>query len=91
MRLESMMSDAYPDAIGVTIKGPEVKLNAMVSDHTALMTSKGYTLYSFSAIHSGERSLVYLNREDTIKAREVHNNSCRNSLGGLSLEYQLRE
>lgn len=82
MRLDSMLSEAYPDAIGITLKGPETRLSAMVADYTTLMTGKGYTLYSFSAMHKGERALVYLNRDDTAKARDAHHESCRNSLGG---------
>lgn len=85
MKLEQMMSEHYPDAVGFTIKGPEVVLDSMAVDVAAVMQAKGYDVYSSSRMIPNERALVFLNAGDTELARERHLHSCRNSAGSFLL------
>jgi hypothetical protein len=83
MTLEQMMPKHFPDAIGVTLQGPESVLDSMVVDLAAVLQAKGYSVYSASRMVEGQRPVVFLNAGDAQAAQEQLHHSCRNSLAGV--------
>lgn len=83
MNLEQLMSKHYPNAVGFTVKGPDVVLDSMVVDITATMQAKGYHCHGASRVVPNERAIVFLNAVESEEARERLHASCRNSAGFL--------
>lgn len=83
MNLEQLMSEHYPDAVGITIKGPDVVLDSMIVDMAQIMQAKGYVVNGASRMVENERTIVFLNAGDAELARERLHESCRNSAGFL--------
>lgn len=78
--------------IEICIIGEEAHLDDIQQQVTdTLQTGGKHELHGFNKMIPGRRTLYFVREQNVAKVREIHQNSCRNSLAGVITERGLKE